>query len=308
MKKLLSFLSALTLAFALAGCGAPASEAPAGKTFTYKDQTFTVAAPPHRVATLTTPLLNMTYAVGGTSIARPSTRSPIPDAAKELPELGQTQHIDMEKLVALAPDLVIGEKSQNQKLEPLLQSSRIPYLLVNYDGIDDNVPLLRFLGEVYGTEAKAEAVALDYEARMKAAKDRAAGHTPARIAILRATGKAVTAETPASICASMAEYLGMNNVITAHPEMRLTDKTVPYSLEQLTADDPDILFIVTMGRAEEINQKMDQEMRSNPAWAHLKAVETGKVIFLPYDLFLLNPGIRTPEALDMLCDRAYPEK
>jgi len=60
---------------------------------------------------------------------------------------------------------------------------------------------------------------------------------------------------------------------------------VPYSLEQLSADDPDIIFVVTMGRAEEINKKLDEEMRANPAWMHLKAVQTNQVHFLPYDLF-----------------------
>ena len=46
-------------------------------------------------------------------------------------------------------------------------------------------------------------------------------------------------------------------------------------------------------------------MRSNPAWNHLKAVENHKVFFLPSDLFLLNPGVRTPEAMEKLYDLAY---
>ena len=85
-------------------------------------------AQPKRIVTLSTPLLNMAYAIGGTSLARPTTSSPIPDSAKALPELGQVSHINMEKLVELNPDLVLGEKGQNGKLESLLQSNKIPYL------------------------------------------------------------------------------------------------------------------------------------------------------------------------------------
>lgn len=304
MKKLFALLfSLLFAAFAFAGCGGGAKET--GKTFTYKDQTVTVKAMPQRVATLSTPLLNMAYAVGGNSIARATTKSPIPDAAKDLPELGQVSRIDMEKLVSLSPDLVIGEKLQNKKLESLLQSNNIPYILMNYEGINDNVPLMKFFGEVYGKEKEAAAAIETYEKGIAAVKADAAKHTPARIAILRATGKDVTAETPASVCASMAAELKMDNVITAHKEMNLADKTVPYSLEQLTADNPDIIFIVTMGRASEINKKLDEEMRSNPAWAGLKAVQENRVHFLPYDLFLLNPGIRTPEAMKQLAELAY---
>ncbi len=304
MKKIIACLMAVVSCVVLTACGGGAASQQ-GKTFTYKDQTVTVKAQPQRVVTLTTPLLNMAYAVGGNSLAKATTKSPIPDAAKDLPELGQTSHIDMEKLVSLTPDLVIGEKSQNQKLESLLKSNNLPYVLINYDGIKDNVPLMKFLGEIYGTQDKAQAAIDTYEKGVKAAEDEAAKYTPARIAILRATGKDVTAETPESITASMAEALKMNNVITAHKELKLSDKTVPYSLEQLAADDPDIIFIVTMGKAEEINKKLDQEMRENPAWNHLKAVQNNKVYFLPYELFLMNPGVKTPEAMQQLVDLAY---
>lgn len=308
MKKLLALCMALVSCAVLTACGgATAGQSSNEKTLTYKDQTITVKAQPQHVVTLTTPLLNMAYAVGGNSIAKATTKSPIPDAAKDLPELGQTAHIDMEKLVGLAPDLVIGEKSQNQKLESLLQSNKLPYILINYDGINDNVPLMKFLGTVYGTEDKANAAIDTYEKGVKAAQDEAAKYTPAHIAILRATGKDVTAETPQSITASMAAALKMDNVITNHKELKLSDKTVPYSLEQLSADNPDIIFIVTMGKADEINKKLDQEMRENPAWSSLKAVENNKVYFLPYDLFLLNPGVRTPEAMQKLVDLAYKQ-
>ena len=53
-------------------------------------------AQPKRVVTLTAPLLNMAYSVGGTSVARPVTTSPIPPEAESLPIIGTIQHINME--------------------------------------------------------------------------------------------------------------------------------------------------------------------------------------------------------------------
>lgn len=307
MKKLISLLLITAACAVFAGCsGAEKADSPKGFTLQYQEQTLTLQTPPKRVAVLTTPLLNMVYAAGGESVSRPTTRSPIPEAARSLPELGQTQHIDMEKLVALTPDLVLGERSQNRKLESLLQSNHLHYFLINYDGINDNVPLIRFLGRLYGTEEKTDALITEYESRIAALEEEAARHTPVRAAVLRATGKDVTAETDASICASMVKRLKMDNVVTAHKEISADAKTVPYSLEQLSADDPDLIFVVTMGNASEINKKMDEEMRSNPAWSQLKAVRTGRVYFLPYELFLMNPGLRTPEAMEQLLRLAYP--
>ena len=262
-------------------------------------------AAPKRVVELSAPLINMAYAVGGTSVARPETSSPIPEEAKSLPTLGHVQNINMETLVGMKPDLVLGEKNQNSKLESLLKSNKIPYLLIQYDGINDNVPLLKFMGQIYDQQAKADNVVKTYEEGVKAVEDKAAAKTPAKVAVLRATGKDVTAETPKSICASMVEMLKMDNVITSHKDIKLDSKTVPYSLEQLSADDPDTIFIVTMGRQDEINKKLDESMRNNPSWAHLKAVQNKHVYFLEPDLFLMNPGIRTPEAMEKLYKLAY---
>ena len=264
-------------------------------------------APPKRVVELSAPLLNMAYAVGGTSAARPETSSPIPEEAKSLPTLGHVQNINMEALVGMKPDLVLGEKNQNSKLESLLKSNEIPYLLIQYDGINDNVPLLKFMGTLYDQQAKADNVIKTYEEGVKAVEDKAAAKTPAKVAVLRATGKDVTAETPKSICASMVEMLKMDNVITSHKDIKLDSKTVPYSLEQLSADDPDTIFIVTMGKQDEINKKLDESMRNNPSWAHLKAVQNKRVYFLEPDLFLMNPGVRTPQAMEKLYSLAYGE-
>lgn len=307
MKKILASIAAAALCLSLSACGGSGQPASSSAlSYTYKDQTISMKAAPSRIVTLSAPLINMAYAVGGTSIARPETTSPIPEEAKSLPAIGHVQNINMESLVGMKPDLVIGEKTQNSKLESLLKSSQIPYVLIQYDGIHDNVPLLKFMGELYGKTDKAKEVIDTYEKGVKAVMDKAAAEkTPAKVAVLRATGKSVTAETPKSICASMVDMLKMNNVITAHKDLKLDSKTVPYSLEQLSADDPDVIFIVTMGKQDEINKSLDESMRNNPAWAHLKAVQENHVYFLEPNLFLMNPGIKTPEALEKLYQLAY---
>lgn len=310
MKKLYAVLLATALCISVSGCenNEKSVSTTSNVTYTYEEQSITLPAAPKKVVTLSAPLLNMAYAVGGTSLARPSTNSPIPESAKSLPEIGQVSHINIETLVGLKPDLVLGEKGQNAKLESLLQSNKIPYLLINYDGINDNVPLIKFLGKIYSKEEQSNRLIDKYNTALDKIEKEAAGYPPAKVAVLRATGKSVTAETPKSICASMVERLHMNDVITLHKEINMDTKTVPYSLEQLSSDDPDIIFIVTMGKTEEITKKMDEQMRDNPAWSHLQAVQTNRVYFLPFDLFLMNPGLRTPEAMSRLIELAYHNK
>lgn len=303
------YLIALLLAAMLAllvGCGKEQAGSTAQtKVLTYENQQYTVPAQPKRIAVLSNSLLQMLYAVGGTSVGRPDTPDKLPPAMQSLPTFGHTGTINMETLLSLKPDLVLGLQEQHGKLADQLKSNNLPYLLISYDGIDDNVPLLTFLGQLTGHEKEAQSVISQYENNIKQVKDTLTSVTPARVAVLRATGKAVTAETDRAITASMVRELGMTNVVSAHLKDDNKSKTVPYSLETLATDDPSVIFIVTMGNKDEIAKTMAKEMTDNPAWSQLQAVKNGKVFYLPSNLFLLNPGLRTPEAMAELIKDAY---
>ena len=305
-KLLLGSIALVMIVLALAGCGKTTSSSSATtKELTFNGQTYTVPKDPQKIAVLSNSVLSMLYAVDGKAISRVSTTDPLPLEIEALPVLGQTANINMEQLLGLNPDLVLGLENQHKKYESQLQSSKIPTVLINYDGIKDNVPLLTFLGNLTNHQDKAKTVIDTYENNIAKVKDAVKNQQPARVAVLRATGKGVTAETDAAITASMVKDLGMTNVVTSHLDKTTTDKTVPYSLETLAADDPDIIFVVTMGKEEEITKAMKKSMTDNPAWANLKAVQNNRVIYLPSKLFLLNPGLQTPEAMARLVKEAY---
>ena len=305
-KLLLGSIALVMIVLALAGCGKTTSSSSATtKELTYNGQTYTVPKDPQKIAVLSNSVLSMLYAVDGKAISRVSTTDPLPPEIEALPILGQTANINMEQLLGLNPDLVLGLENQHKKYESQLQSSKIPTVLINYDGIKDNVPLIKFLGALTNHEDKATTLANTYESNVNKVKDSVKAQQPARVAVLRATGKGVTAETDAAITASMVKDLGMTNVVSTHLDKTTTDKTVPYSLETLAADDPDIIFVVTMGKEEEITKAMKQAMTDNPAWANLKAVQNNRVVYLPSKLFLLNPGLQTPEAMARLVKEVY---
>ena len=307
MKKLLlGSIALVMIVLALAGCGKSTSSSSATtKELTYNGQTYTVPKDPQKIAVLSNSVLSMLYAVDGKAISRVSTTDKLPPEIEALPALGQTANINMEQLLGLNPDVVLGLENQHKKYEAQLQSSKIPTVLIDYDGIKDNVPLLTFLGELTNHQDKAKTIIATYENNIAKVKDAVKSQQPARVAVLRATGKGVTAETDTAITASMVKDLGMTNVVTSHLDKTTTDKTVPYSLETLAADNPDIIFVVTMGKEEEITKSMKKAMTDNPAWANLKAVQNNRVIYLPSKLFLLNPGLQTPEAMARLVKEAY---
>ncbi len=305
---LLAFL-ALSMMLFLVGCGKEqANSSNQTVTISYKDQQYTVPKNPKRIAVLATSLVNMLYAIDGTAIARPVTAEEVPEKAKNIATIGQTANINAEALLSQKPDFVIGLRIQNEKIASILESNKIPFMFITYEGIHDNLPLIEFLGKITGNEKKAAEVSEQYTLKLKKVKAATKDLPPARVAVLRATGKSVTAETEKAITASMVKELGMKNVLLDHKDIKIDATTVPYSLESITQDNPDIIFVVTMGNMEEINKTLAKEMTGNPAWSELKAVKENKVFYLPQKLFLLNPGLQTPEAMAQLIEYAYGVK
>ena len=86
-------------------------------------------------------------------------------------------------------------KTNIKNMNPNYNLTIIPAVLFNYDGIKDNVPMLTFLGELTNHQDKAKSVIATYESNIQKVKDAIKNQQPARIAVLRATGKGVTAET-----------------------------------------------------------------------------------------------------------------
>lgn len=123
-----------------------------------------------------------------------------------------------------------------------------------------------------------------------------------KIVILHATARGVTVELDGSIAGCVAKKLKLNNIASDDLPLNKKSYKIPFSLEVLLVRNPDIIFVTIMGDIDKIKAKFISNIQNNPAWNSLEAVKKGRIIFLPKDLFLINPGIRYPEALKYMAD------
>ena len=78
------------------------------------------------------------------------------------------------------------------------------------------------------------------------------------------------------------------------------------TLERILMDDPDYIFITTMGESyEQAMEALRESLTGNPAWASLTAVKEGRVIELPKALFQYKPNARWAQAYDLLWSLLY---
>ena len=313
MKKIFMLLLLLLQIMTLSGCGSQNTKettADSNVFLTITDDAgrkVVLKNKPERVVSLSPSFLGMIEAVDGKVIGRATSKvGTIPESMKDAQEVGFTYNIDVERVVALKPDCVLALKGQHDKFISLLESNNIPVIEIDVRTYKEVQNALKLIGKIYGAQQKGEQAAekLDNEISKiseKIPKDEK------KIVILHASAKNVTVELDGTIAGSAAKLLGFKNVAAGSTPLSGDPDKTPYSLEELVKNNPDLIFITSMGTDAAIENRLRSDVQSNPAWNSLQAVRENKIIFLPEQLFLINPGLQYPKAVEYMAKTVYPE-
>ncbi len=310
---ILSFFCFLMLALGAWGCGpqTAATTQDSGEAFAVLTddigRSVVLAKKPERVVVLSASFLEPFHAVGGEVIGRPDSKTRMPDFAKSAASVGEVYQIDMEKVMALQPDLVIINKGMNEKLVSVLEANGIASIVVDMKSYEDVKRELGLFAQITGEKEKSEALIADMDQRIAAVRAKLPTEKK-RVAILHSTAQGLSVQLDGSIAGSVAKGFGWENVAAGMTPLEKNPDAAPYSIETLVEENPDILFITSMGKITEIKKSMEKTMAENPAWQSIPAVRNQRVYYLPQDLFLLSPGIHYPEAVETMAKLIYPEK
>lgn len=273
-----------------------------GRTVTLKEK-------PQRVVVLSTSILNFVSAVDGDVVGRATVKSEdasIADTYKNVPDVGPVYNVSAEKIMELKPDLVIASAKQHQKLIPILEQNHIPVIALKSKSYDDVKHNMEIIGQVYGKEDEAKAKISKMDTEVAAIADKLPQEKK-KIAIIYATPSAVSVQLPNSIAGNVAQILHFENMAASVQQEAGGIEKVPYSMEALVEQNPDIIFFTSMGAKDKIEKRIQDDVKSNPAWGTLRAVQEGHVYVLPEQYFLLNPGLDYPKAVAYMAKLVYPE-
>lgn len=318
MKKLGSIIIGLTLLIGLVGCGQKSTtektetNAINEESFylTFNDDTDTevvLKEKPERIAVLSSDSLAMLYELGGQAVGRLTSSTPVPEEAKDVPELGTANEINVEELVALKPDLVIGTPTFHAKLADVLESNGIPLALLKTASFDDVKEKAKLFGKIIGAEEKADQLLAETESKMNETIAKIPTDDKKTVMILNVTPSSISIQKDNTTALEVAELLGFDNIAEELEASQKSPSTAPYSMEKMVEKQPDYIFMTIHGAEGAGLKKIESELKENPAWASLNAVKNNKAVVLPSQLFLVNPGFHYSEALDTMASIAYPE-
>ncbi|MGL4615273.1 MAG: cobalamin-binding protein [Shewanella sp.] len=129
-----------------------------------------LAQPAKRIVALSPHSVEMLYAIGaGDAIVATTDYADYPEAAKHIPRIGGYYGIQMERVLALAPDLIVVWDSGN-KAEDISQLKELGFTLYHSspNRLEDVARELEELGELTGKREQAKQMAADYRAQLMA--------------------------------------------------------------------------------------------------------------------------------------------
>ncbi|QDR78984.1 ABC transporter substrate-binding protein [Sporomusa termitida] len=310
---MIGLLLVVSILFLLKGQAQPAdNQAPARYQVTDSaGRQVEIPRRPQRVIVLNASNLELFYAVGGTVVGRPTTEA-LPEAVKaavrQVPAIGITPNPNIEQIVALRPDLILGVNMPfHHNLIPVLNKAGIPILLQALENYQQIIDTLHFYGELTGQPEQAAAVIAGIEARYETVVKNTKNHPAPKVVIVWGSPESFHMATARSFTGDLVKRLGAVNVADAGDHSGGQMGYVPLSMEYVAKQNPDKIFLITHSPDEKTNGKIRNDLVNHPAWRGLKAVATNQVHLLPYNLFAVNPGTQVGEALTVLAGFLYPE-
>lgn len=311
MKRICYLLMILVLTMVMVGCSEDISETTVTREIFSlikddADRDVPLDKKPERIVVTSASFLEPLHAVGGSVVGRPDSKTQMPDWAKDIASIGQVYNVDVEKVIACNPDLVIINKGMNEKLLNVLDENKIPALILDIKSYDNVKHELEIFGELTENHDKSREIIANMDSEIKAIVDNIP-KDKRRVAILHSTAQGLSVQLDGSIAGNIAKMFGWENVAAGMTPLEGNPDAAPYSLETLAEQNPEIIFVTSMGQIEEIKANMQQNIDTNPAWQSIGAIKNGQLYYLPQDLFLLSPGLRYPEAVETMAALIYPE-
>ena len=199
--------------------------------------TLVLPAPAQRIVSIAPHLTELLFAAGaGSRVVAVSDWSDYPAAAQGLPKIGDAVRLDLERIVALKPDLVVVWANGSAPLQlARLRAAGLPVYSSAGRDLAHIAATLRALGQLAGTGPAAEARAAAFEHELAALRAQYSQRSPLRVVYQIWAEPLMTVNGAHPISEALA-LCGAHNVFAPLPQL------VPQvSAEAVLAAQPDAI-------------------------------------------------------------------
>lgn len=253
---------------------------------------------PVRVVSLAPSITEIIFALQeGSRLKGVTQHCDFPPEVQSLPRIGSYVHPDLEKIVALKPDLCIATKDGNpQEVVDRLSALNIAVYVVNPRNLNTIMDTILEIGSLLKADEKARLLTNDMRSRIDKVKLRVSS-SARRLGVFFQIGI-----TP---IVSVGTNTFIHELITTAGGRNLAEGTTNYprfSREQVVTLKPDVIIISSMTRGQ-VFEKVKAEWNR---WGNMPAVVNQRIFIVDSNI-LDRPTPRLVEGLEMLVRFIHPE-
>ena len=245
-------------------------------------RTITLAQPVRRVISLSPHVTELLYAAGAREqVVAGVSFSDYPPQAKKLPQIGSYDKFDMEAILSLKPDLLIGWHSGNPKpqLNELMRLGFNVYVTEPRE-FEDVARDIKQIGQLLGTQNIADQMAANYLHELQAIRQQYSGRKPLRV-FYQVWNNPLFTVNDEHLISKVIHLCGGVNVFG---DLKILSPQV--SIEAVIAQNPDVIFY----GSHETREDWAEGWRK---WKNIKAVANQHLFGIDADLIVRH----TPRVL-----------
>ncbi|WP_087688647.1 cobalamin-binding protein [Pandoraea sp. PE-S2R-1] len=257
--------------------------------------TVTLAAPAQRIVSLAPHATELLFAAGaGDRVVGAVAYSDYPEAAKRITRVGDNSALDLERILALKPDLlVVWMHGNSQRQVEALRQLKLPVFYSEPKHLTDLPDAIERLGALTGTPAKAQAAANAFRARYEALRTQYSSRAPVSVFYQVWTQPLMTLNGTHMV-SDVIRLCGGVNIFADEPAL------VPrVSIEAVLAKRPEAMFTATPGATK--SDKPLATLDSWRKWTQLPAVANNNLFGIDGDL-INRPGPRILDGARTMCE------
>ena len=255
-------------------------------------QRIVLARPAQRGVALAPHATELLFAAGaGAKVVGVAKFSDFPAAAATLAQVGDYNQIDIERVLALKPDLLVAwESGNNPRQLEQLRKIGIPVFLSEPVKLDDIASSLLRLGKLTGSDAVAASAAARFSASIAALRARYIKAAPVRV-FYQVWDKPLYTLNGKQIVSDVIHLCGGENIFAREPA-----KAPQVSVEAVLQKNPEVILA---GRQYDATDKGLSIWKPYPS---MLAVQRDN-LFTLHDELLVRAGPRMSDGAAELCEK-----
>lgn len=217
--------------------------------------------------------------------------------------IGTVKEINLEALAAVNPDYVIlSEDITTQKsLKESLSSMGIPCGYYKVDSFEDYDNMMKQFCSFNAREDLYQKNVIEVKQNIENILKKVPSESDKTYLLMRAYSTGIKVKSD-NLADSIIKDFNISSLADAVPSLLDT-----LSLEEIITQDPDYIFVLTMGDEAAARKYLADSLESNPAWNGLTAVKSDNLIVLPKELFHYKPNDRWDDSYEYIAKIIYPE-